>query len=132
MLSLLELSAPGKPNASKSHSAILFPTDTELVRLLASVCMQVDKDKGKHRGRTPLTGSKSRQSLNNVPVPPDDRGGLKVRHCLDQGQMKSDFGLHFAQGPYVVHSRFIIIWHMTTVSFLSSRGGTGCLTDSGG
>ncbi|KAK6293150.1 hypothetical protein J4Q44_G00366510 [Coregonus suidteri] len=56
---------------------LLNDPDTELVRLLASVCMQVDKDKGKHRGRTPLTGSKSRQSLNNVPVPPDDRGGLK-------------------------------------------------------
>lgn len=51
-------------------------TDTELVRLLASVCMQVDKDKSKHRAL--LTRSKSRQSLNNVPVPPDDKGGLKV------------------------------------------------------
>lgn len=103
------LSTPGKPNAPKSHSDVLFPTDTELVRLLASVCMQVDKDKGKHRGRTPLTGSKSRQSLNNVPVPPDDRGGLKVRHCLDQGQIKSNFGMRFAQGLYVVHS---VYYHM--------------------
>ncbi|XP_008299261.1 ankyrin repeat and SAM domain-containing protein 6 [Stegastes partitus] len=51
--------------------------DTELVRLLASVCMQVDKDKSKHRGRALMTRSKSRQSLNNVPVPPDDKGGLK-------------------------------------------------------
>lgn len=61
----------------------LFPlwifSDTELVRLLASVCMQVDKDKSKHRGRTLMTRSKSRQSLNNVPVPPDDKGGLKVK-----------------------------------------------------
>uniref|UniRef100_A0A3P8YJ06 SAM domain-containing protein n=1 Tax=Esox lucius TaxID=8010 RepID=A0A3P8YJ06_ESOLU len=56
---------------------LLNDPDTELVRLLASVCMQVDKDKGKHRGRIPLTRSKSRQSLNNVPVPPDDKGGLK-------------------------------------------------------
>lgn len=48
------------------------------MRLLASVCMQVDKDKSKHRGRTLLTRSKSRQSLN-VPVPPDDKGGLKVK-----------------------------------------------------
>uniref|UniRef100_A0A3B4Z0Q4 Ankyrin repeat and sterile alpha motif domain containing 6 n=1 Tax=Stegastes partitus TaxID=144197 RepID=A0A3B4Z0Q4_9TELE len=51
--------------------------NTELVRLLASVCMQVDKDKSKHRGRALMTRSKSRQSLNNVPVPPDDKGGLK-------------------------------------------------------
>ncbi|KAJ8010681.1 hypothetical protein DPEC_G00077650 [Dallia pectoralis] len=56
---------------------LLNDPDTELVRLLASVCMQVDKDKGKHRGRNPVTQSKSRQPLNNVPVPPDDKGGLK-------------------------------------------------------
>lgn len=54
------------------------PSDTELVRLLASVCMQVEKEKLKHRGRATVTRSKSRQSLNNVPVPPDDKGGLKV------------------------------------------------------
>lgn len=53
-------------------------SDTELVRLLASVCMQVDKDKSKHRGRALMTRSKSRQSLSNVPVLPDDKGGLKV------------------------------------------------------
>uniref|UniRef100_A0A8P4G5J6 Ankyrin repeat and sterile alpha motif domain containing 6 n=1 Tax=Dicentrarchus labrax TaxID=13489 RepID=A0A8P4G5J6_DICLA len=56
---------------------LLNDPDTELVRLLASVCMQVDKDKSKHRGRALMTRSKSRQSLNNVPVPPDDKGGLK-------------------------------------------------------
>uniref|UniRef100_A0A671TVM7 Ankyrin repeat and sterile alpha motif domain containing 6 n=1 Tax=Sparus aurata TaxID=8175 RepID=A0A671TVM7_SPAAU len=56
---------------------LLNDPDTELVRLLASVCMQVDKDKSKHRGKTLMTRSKSRQSLNNVPVPPDDKGGLK-------------------------------------------------------
>uniref|UniRef100_A0A3Q3VZF7 Uncharacterized protein n=1 Tax=Mola mola TaxID=94237 RepID=A0A3Q3VZF7_MOLML len=57
---------------------LLNDPDTELVRLLASVCMQVvDKDKSKHRGRASMTRSKSRQSLNNVPVPPDDKGGLK-------------------------------------------------------
>ncbi|KAG7216728.1 hypothetical protein INR49_021111 [Caranx melampygus] len=57
---------------------LLNDPDTELVRLLAaSVCMQVDKDKSKHRDRTLMTRSKSRQSLNNVPVPPDDKGGLK-------------------------------------------------------
>ncbi|XP_063340357.1 ankyrin repeat and SAM domain-containing protein 6-like isoform X1 [Pelmatolapia mariae] len=56
---------------------LLNDPDTELVRLLASVCMQVDKDKSKHRTRTLMTRSKSRQSLNNVPMPPDDKGGLK-------------------------------------------------------
>lgn len=56
---------------------LLNDPDTELVRLLASVCMQVDKEKSKHRGRALLTRSKSRQSLNNVPVPPDDKGSLK-------------------------------------------------------
>ncbi|XP_068566162.1 ankyrin repeat and SAM domain-containing protein 6-like isoform X2 [Cebidichthys violaceus] len=56
---------------------LLNDPDTELVRLLASVCMQVDKDKSKQRSRASLTRSKSRQSLNNVPVPPDDKGGLK-------------------------------------------------------
>uniref|UniRef100_A0A4W6G1H9 Ankyrin repeat and sterile alpha motif domain containing 6 n=1 Tax=Lates calcarifer TaxID=8187 RepID=A0A4W6G1H9_LATCA len=55
---------------------LLNDPDTELVRLLASVCMQVD-NKTKHRGRALMTRSKSRQSLNNVPVPPDDKGGLK-------------------------------------------------------
>uniref|UniRef100_UPI003AAC0634 ankyrin repeat and SAM domain-containing protein 6-like n=1 Tax=Centroberyx gerrardi TaxID=166262 RepID=UPI003AAC0634 len=56
---------------------LLNDPDTELVRLLASVCMQVDKEKSKHRGRASMTRSKSRHSLNNVPVPPDDKGGLK-------------------------------------------------------
>uniref|UniRef100_W5N6V8 NAD(+) ADP-ribosyltransferase n=1 Tax=Lepisosteus oculatus TaxID=7918 RepID=W5N6V8_LEPOC len=55
---------------------LLNDPDTELVRLLASVCMQVDKDKNKQRNRATLKRSKSRQSLN-VPVPPDDKGGLK-------------------------------------------------------
>ncbi|KAM3860269.1 ankyrin repeat and SAM domain-containing protein 6 [Diretmus argenteus] len=56
---------------------LLNDPDTELVRLLASVCMQVDKEKSKHRGRASVTRSKRRHSLNNVPVPPDDKGGLK-------------------------------------------------------
>ncbi|XP_026148512.1 ankyrin repeat and SAM domain-containing protein 6 [Mastacembelus armatus] len=56
---------------------LLSDPDTELVRLLASVCMQVDKDKSKQRGRALLTRSRSRQSLNNVPVPPVDKGDLK-------------------------------------------------------
>uniref|UniRef100_A0A9J8CTU8 SAM domain-containing protein n=2 Tax=Cyprinus carpio TaxID=7962 RepID=A0A9J8CTU8_CYPCA len=52
---------------------LLNDPDTELVRLLASVCMQVEKDKSKHRGKSTL---KRRASLN-VPLPPDDKGGLK-------------------------------------------------------
>ncbi|XP_055364209.1 ankyrin repeat and SAM domain-containing protein 6-like isoform X2 [Betta splendens] len=56
---------------------LLNDPDTELVRLLASVCMQVDKDKSKHHGRGFMTRSKSRQSLSNIPVPPDEKGGLK-------------------------------------------------------
>uniref|UniRef100_A0A673N433 SAM domain-containing protein n=1 Tax=Sinocyclocheilus rhinocerous TaxID=307959 RepID=A0A673N433_9TELE len=52
---------------------LLNDPDTELVRLLASVCMQVEKDKSKHRGKPTL---KRRASLN-VPPPPDDKGGLK-------------------------------------------------------
>ncbi|KAM9331848.1 ankyrin repeat and SAM domain-containing protein 6 isoform 2-T2 [Pholidichthys leucotaenia] len=56
---------------------LLNDPDTELVRLLASVCMQVDKEKSKHRGKARTTRSKSRQSFSNVPVPPDDKAGLK-------------------------------------------------------
>uniref|UniRef100_A0A8C4RMA3 NAD(+) ADP-ribosyltransferase n=1 Tax=Erpetoichthys calabaricus TaxID=27687 RepID=A0A8C4RMA3_ERPCA len=55
---------------------LLNDPDTELVRLLASVCMQLDKDKNKMKLKTPLRSSKSKQSLS-VPVPPDDKGGLK-------------------------------------------------------
>ncbi|XP_068604142.1 ankyrin repeat and SAM domain-containing protein 6-like [Brachionichthys hirsutus] len=60
---------------------LLNDPDTELVRLLASVCMQVDKDKPTHRSSATVTRSQSRRSLSSVPVPvpppPDDRGGLK-------------------------------------------------------
>nr|XP_023689336.1 ankyrin repeat and SAM domain-containing protein 6 [Paramormyrops kingsleyae] len=55
---------------------LLNDPDTELVRLLASVCMQVDKDKGRQKTRSSVARSRSRQSLN-VPFPPDDKGGLK-------------------------------------------------------
>ncbi|KAG5213208.1 hypothetical protein JEQ12_008994 [Ovis aries] len=50
--------------------------DTELVRLLASVCMQVNKDKGRPSHPPPLPHSKVRQPWS-VPVLPDDKGGLK-------------------------------------------------------
>nr|XP_061810334.1 ankyrin repeat and SAM domain-containing protein 6-like [Nerophis lumbriciformis] len=56
---------------------LLNDPDTELVRLLASVCMQVDKERSKHRGRTSVTHSKGRHAFNNAPLPPDDKGGLK-------------------------------------------------------
>ncbi|XP_009951449.1 PREDICTED: ankyrin repeat and SAM domain-containing protein 6, partial [Leptosomus discolor] len=55
---------------------LLNDPDTELVRLLASACMQVDKDKNKVNSRSSLPCSRSRQSLN-VPMLPDDKGGLK-------------------------------------------------------
>lgn len=51
--------------------------DTELVRLLASVCMQVNKDKGRPSHSPPPPHSKVRQPWS-VPVLPDDKGGLKV------------------------------------------------------
>ncbi|CAL8293270.1 unnamed protein product [Lota lota] len=56
---------------------LLNDPDTELVRLLAGVCMQVDKGKGKPRGRASMLLSKNRRLLGNIPVPPDDKGGLK-------------------------------------------------------
>lgn len=55
------------------------PIDTELVRLLASVCMQVNKDKGRPGHPPPPPHSRVRQPWT-VPVLPDDKGGLKV--CL--------------------------------------------------
>ncbi|XP_051970988.1 ankyrin repeat and SAM domain-containing protein 6-like [Xyrauchen texanus] len=53
---------------------LLNDPDTELVRLLASVCMLVDKEKNKpQRGKSAV----KRCPSVNVPPPPDDRGGLK-------------------------------------------------------
>uniref|UniRef100_A0A287DD23 Ankyrin repeat and SAM domain-containing protein 6 n=1 Tax=Ictidomys tridecemlineatus TaxID=43179 RepID=A0A287DD23_ICTTR len=54
---------------------LLNDPDTELVRLLASVCMQVNKDRGRH-SRLPPLASKVRQPCS-LPVLPDDKGGLK-------------------------------------------------------
>lgn len=66
---------------------ICFLLDTELVRLLASACMQVDKDKNKVNNRSSLPRSRSRQSLN-VPILPDDKGGLKVNvFILDKNSL---------------------------------------------
>ncbi|GAB1288490.1 Ankyrin repeat and SAM domain-containing protein 6 [Apodemus speciosus] len=55
---------------------LLNDPDTELVRLLASVCMQVTKDRGRPSHRPPLPHSKARQPWS-IPVLPDDKGGLK-------------------------------------------------------
>ncbi|XP_072416697.1 ankyrin repeat and SAM domain-containing protein 6-like isoform X2 [Chiloscyllium punctatum] len=54
---------------------LLNDPDTELVRLLASVCMQLDKEKNKQKSKT-MPRSKSKTSLT-IPVPPEDKGGLK-------------------------------------------------------
>ncbi|XP_045418962.1 ankyrin repeat and SAM domain-containing protein 6 isoform X2 [Lemur catta] len=55
---------------------LLNDPDTELVRLLASVCMQVNKDKGRLSHQPPPPLSKVRQPWS-IPVLPDDKGGLK-------------------------------------------------------
>ncbi|KAM8966997.1 ankyrin repeat and SAM domain-containing protein 6 [Pelodytes ibericus] len=55
---------------------LLNDPDTELIRLLASVCLEVDKEKSKQKSKHPLLSSKSNRSFN-IPVPPDDRAGLK-------------------------------------------------------
>ncbi|XP_013368681.1 PREDICTED: ankyrin repeat and SAM domain-containing protein 6 [Chinchilla lanigera] len=55
---------------------LLNDPDTELVRLLASVCMQVNKDKGRPSHPPPLPHSKVREPWS-IPVLPDDKGGLK-------------------------------------------------------
>lgn len=54
---------------------LLNDPDTELVRLLASVCMQVDKERSKPKSKT-VPRSRSKLSLN-IPAPPEDKGGLK-------------------------------------------------------
>ncbi|KAM4689254.1 ankyrin repeat and SAM domain-containing protein 6 isoform 2-T2 [Discoglossus pictus] len=55
---------------------LLNDPDTELVRLLASVCLQVDKEKTKQKSKSPMLNSRSKQTLN-IPPPPDDKAGLK-------------------------------------------------------
>ncbi|XP_058158605.1 LOW QUALITY PROTEIN: ankyrin repeat and SAM domain-containing protein 6 [Dasypus novemcinctus] len=55
---------------------LLSDPDTELVRLLASVCMQVNTDKGRLGHQPALPPSKARPP-GGIPVLPDDKGGLK-------------------------------------------------------
>ncbi|TSK20261.1 Ankyrin repeat and SAM domain-containing protein 6 [Bagarius yarrelli] len=52
---------------------LLNDPDTELVRLLAAVCMMVDKDKSRHRDKI----STKKHLSPSVLAPPDDKGGLK-------------------------------------------------------
>ncbi|XP_062841723.1 ankyrin repeat and SAM domain-containing protein 6-like isoform X2 [Trichomycterus rosablanca] len=52
---------------------LLNDPDTELVRLLAAVCMMVDKDKSKPRDKI----CTKKHLSPNKPAPPDDKGGLK-------------------------------------------------------
>ncbi|KAH0618016.1 hypothetical protein JD844_016930 [Phrynosoma platyrhinos] len=54
---------------------LLNDPDAELVRLLASACMQVDKEK-KQNNRATIASLRSKQSVD-IPVLPDDKGGLK-------------------------------------------------------
>uniref|UniRef100_A0ACB8EBX1 Uncharacterized protein n=1 Tax=Sphaerodactylus townsendi TaxID=933632 RepID=A0ACB8EBX1_9SAUR len=50
--------------------------DAEVIRLLVSACMQVDKEKSKHISKSaPL--SLRNKSFLDAPVLPDDKGGLK-------------------------------------------------------
>ncbi|XP_053343287.1 ankyrin repeat and SAM domain-containing protein 6-like [Clarias gariepinus] len=52
---------------------LLNDPDTELVRLLAAVCMTVEKDKSRHRDKI----SNKKHLSPSVLTPPDDKGGLK-------------------------------------------------------
>ncbi|CAH2283733.1 ankyrin repeat and SAM domain-containing 6 [Pelobates cultripes] len=55
---------------------LLNDPDIELVRLLASVCLEVEKEKSKQKNKSPLLISKSKQSFN-IPGPTEDTAGLK-------------------------------------------------------
>lgn len=52
-------------------------SDAEVIRLLASACMQVDKEKSKQSSKSPALSLRNKPSLG-APVLPDDKGGLKV------------------------------------------------------
>ncbi|XP_077316672.1 ankyrin repeat and SAM domain-containing protein 6 [Lithobates pipiens] len=53
---------------------LLNDPDTELVQLLAAVCLQGDKEKSKQKNK--FHNTKSKPSYN-TPVPPDDKAGVK-------------------------------------------------------
>ncbi|KAM5135649.1 ankyrin repeat and SAM domain-containing protein 6 [Mantella aurantiaca] len=52
---------------------LLNDPDTELVQLLAAVCLQGDKEKSK---KNKFHNTKNKQTYN-IPVPPDDKAGIK-------------------------------------------------------
>ncbi|CAN2391317.1 Sterile alpha motif [Pristimantis euphronides] len=55
---------------------LLNDPDTELVRLLATVCLQSDKERSKQKNKTLFPNSKNIQACT-IPLPPDDKVGLK-------------------------------------------------------
>ncbi|XP_072854576.2 ankyrin repeat and SAM domain-containing protein 6 [Pogona vitticeps] len=55
---------------------LLNDPDAELVRLLASACMQGDKEKNKPNNKAVAPLARNKQSVD-IPVLPDDKGGLK-------------------------------------------------------
>ncbi|XP_073443891.1 ankyrin repeat and SAM domain-containing protein 6 [Dendrobates tinctorius] len=76
---LLNLGADVNLRAKNGYTAfdlvmLLNDPDTELVRLLATVCLQADKEKAKQKNKTLFP--KNKQSLS-IPLPPDDKAGLQ-------------------------------------------------------
>nr|XP_060630623.1 ankyrin repeat and SAM domain-containing protein 6 [Anolis sagrei ordinatus] len=55
---------------------LLNDPDAELVRLLASACMQIDKEKNKQNNKATTPSSRNKQTVD-IPMLPDDKGGLK-------------------------------------------------------
>uniref|UniRef100_A0A6I8Q9G9 Ankyrin repeat and sterile alpha motif domain containing 6 n=1 Tax=Xenopus tropicalis TaxID=8364 RepID=A0A6I8Q9G9_XENTR len=55
---------------------LLNDPDTELVRLLASFCLQMDKEKSKQKSKSQLLSTMSKQSFT-IPPPTEDKAGLK-------------------------------------------------------
>ncbi|KAL8194191.1 UNVERIFIED_CONTAM: hypothetical protein K2H54_003674 [Gekko kuhli] len=56
---------------------LLNDPDAEVIRLLASACMQGDKEKGKQSTRSAAPSLRNKMS-SDAPVLPDDKGGLKT------------------------------------------------------
>ncbi|XP_077166376.1 ankyrin repeat and SAM domain-containing protein 6 [Paroedura picta] len=55
---------------------LLNDPDAEVIRLLASACMQVEKEKSKQSSRAAASSSRNKRPLDALALP-DDRGGLK-------------------------------------------------------
>ncbi|XP_060110043.1 ankyrin repeat and SAM domain-containing protein 6 [Heteronotia binoei] len=56
---------------------LLNDPDAEVIRLLASACMQVDKEKSKPSSKSAVLSWRNKPSFDAPPVVPDDKGGLK-------------------------------------------------------